>query len=170
MLGFGSICSLVAFLRSLCNETTAYTVTFVIACMLDVGSVALLEGLDAAKLQRIPSNVSSRANLLLEMFPLLQQLDIAKLQRIPSNVSSLACVMLEVLLSWSASMQPNYSVYRQMCHRMAICCWKCFPLLEQLDVAKLQRIPSNVSSCAHLVSELLLSWSGSMAPNYSVYR
>ncbi len=42
-------------------------------------------------------------------------------------------------------------------------------LLERLDVAKLQRIPSIVSSCARLVWELLLSWSGLMSPNYSVY-
>ena len=63
-----------------------------------VESIALSGNLDVGKLQRIPSNVQSHANVLLGMGSLLQQLDVAKLQRIPSDVLSPACARLEELL------------------------------------------------------------------------
>ena len=64
-----------------------------------VESIALSGNLDAGKLQRIPSNVQSHANVLLGTFPLHQQLDVAELQRILSDALSPACMRLEELLS-----------------------------------------------------------------------
>ena len=97
-----------------------------------------------------------------------------------------------------ASMQPNHSVYHQMRHCWYALFWKWSLLgrpwcsqtiadtvkcviaglldvgsgasLEVLDVAKLWRIPSNVSLLVSFMLEVLGSGRASMRPNYSVYH